>query len=256
MIKNLQKKFIRKGTLFLTALFLTYSASAYTTFTGEFTEDEHLITLEDTELTLLPEGEFASEVKEKIFGHITDKMGLSAEKIYRVKKSSMNEDVSAVSMDEVSKVLRSISKMEGMMYFSRSRKQWDVLYKNAYRIDDMENKKAVEDNLEGSAEGVVISAMMNDHTFGKNFYEISYRQNKKEFVTYMKNISTMAYGPVKAVKPGDFNMCVYVVDDGDYFIVYMGMYTDFAKVSMVEKRLRNSFMARLEAIFNWFVVQF
>ncbi len=220
----------------------------------EYKETQHILSLEDQEVTLVPDGSLASKVKERVFGSISSEMGYSAEKLYEIKKSEISEN--PVTIEDISKIMRSISKMEGMLYYSHTRKRWDILYKTAHRIDSLESKNELPDDLEGSADGVEFPVVMEDHSFGKNYYDTSYLQTKKEVAMFMRNTTTMAYGPIKAVKPGNFKLVVYAVDKGDTYDVYMAMYADFNKVSMFEKKMNNSFLARLEAVFRWFLLQF
>lgn len=215
--------------------------------------DSHVFSENDLEAKLIPQTEFADAIRTFVFGNIDpEKMGFAEEKVYRLKKSetaNKNADIRAVS-----KIMRSISKMQGMQYFSRSRKQWDELYSQAFRVEnpDLETVSAVPDVNEGDADGQKLFAFLNDHTFGESVYTISYRQNKDALLMCMENVSALSYGPVKAVKPGDFKMCVCIVDCGDEFLFYIGNYTEFKMIPALKKRLNNSFEARLEAIYNWF----
>lgn len=225
-------------------------------------EISHIFSENDLEAYFIPQTEFADEIKNFVFGKISaEKMGFAEEKIYRLPKSEIeisDENSAALDTRTVSKIMRSISKMQGMQYFSRSRKSWDELYSQAFRVEnpDSENFSAAGDLNEGDADGQEIFVFLNDHTFGESIYKISYKQNQNELLMLMENTSALSYGPVKAVKPGDFKMCVCIIDCGDEFLVYIGNYTEFKMISALKKRLNNSFEARLEAIYNWFKNQF
>lgn len=204
----------------------------------------------------VPQTEYGNNAKDFVFGK-TDmkKIGFAAEKLYCFKKENIK---TKVNTDTVSKIMRSISKMQGMQYFSRSRKEWNTLYDKAYRVENPNAKKlvAVADLTSGSADGQEIYAFLNDHTFDESVYKISYKQNQNELLMFMENYSTLSYGFVKAVKPGDLKMCVLIIDCGDCFLVYIANYAEFKIPSMMKSRLNNSFEARLEAIYNWFKNQF
>lgn len=223
-------------------------------------EISHIFSENDFEPKFIPQTEFTDAIKNFVFGKIApEKMGFAEEKLYRLPKSEIeNKTAAALDTQTVSKIMRSISKMQGMQYFSRSRKSWDELYSQAFRVEnpDSENFSAAGDLNEGDADGQEIFAFLNDHTFGESVYKISYKQNQNELLMLMENYSSLSYGPVKAVKPGDFKMCVCIMDCGDEFLVYIGNYTEFKMISALKKRLNNSFEARLEAIYNWFKNQF
>lgn len=223
-------------------------------------EISHIFSESDFEAKFIPQTEFAETIKNFVFGKVEpEKMGFAEEKLYRLQKSEIeSKNSAALDTRAVSKIMRSISKMQGMQYFSRSRKSWDELYSQAFRVEnpDSKNFSAVPDLNEDEANGEEIFAFLNDHTFGESVYKISYKQNQNELLMCMENVSALSYGPVKAVKPGDFKMCVCVIDCGDEFLFYIGNYTEFKMISALKKRLNNSFEARLEAIYNWFKNQF
>ncbi len=223
-------------------------------------EISHIFSENDFEAKLIPQTQFADSIKNFVFGKIApEKMGFAEEKLYRLPKSEIeNKNAAALDTSTVSKIMRSISKMQGMQYFSRSRKSWDELYSQAFRVENPDSKdfSAAPDLNEGDANGLEIFAFLNDHTFGESVYKISYKQNQNEFLMLMENYSALTYGPVKAVKPGDLKMCVCVIDCGDEFLFYIGNYAEFKMISALKKRLNNSFEARLEAVYNWFKNQF
>lgn len=223
-------------------------------------EISHIFSENDFETNLIPNTEFADLMKNFVFGKIApEKMGFAEEKLYRLPKSEIeNKNAAAFDTSTVSKIMRSISKMQGMQYFSRSRKSWDELYSQAFCVEnpDANDFSAAPDLNEGDANGLEIFAFLNDHTFGESVYKISYKQNQNELLMLMENYSALSYGPVKAVKPGDFKMCVCVIDCDDEFLFYIGNYAEFKMISALKKRLNNSFEARLEAIYNWFKNQF
>lgn len=223
-------------------------------------EISHVFSENDFEAKLIPQTQFADSMKNFVFGKIApEKMGFAEEKLYRLPKSEIeNKNAAALDTNTASKIMRSVSKMQGMQYFSRSRKSWDELYSQAFRVENPDSKdfSAAPDLNEGDANGLEIFAFLNDHTFGESVYKISYKQNQNEFLMLMENYSALTYGPVKAVKPGDLKMCVCVVDCGDEFLFYIGNYAEFKMISALKKRLNNSFEARLEAIYNWFKKQF
>lgn len=223
-------------------------------------EISHVFSENDFEAKLIPQTQFADSIKNFVFGKIApEKMGFAEEKLYRLPKSEIeNKNVAALDTRTVSKIMRSISKMQGMQYFSRSRKSWDELYSQAFRVENPDAKdfSAAPDLNEADANDLEIFAFLNDHTFGESVYKISYKQNQNEFLMLMENYSALTYGPVKAVKPGDLKMGVCVIDCGDEFLFYIGNYAEFKMISALKKRLNNSFEARLEAIYNWFKNQF
>ena len=206
--------------------------------------------LADGSLELLPAGEFTDDAKEFIFGSWSDKRGHAVEKLYTIPKTKFK---AGFSIQDAGVLMRSISKMKGMLYYSRSDKDWGVLYSAAYRIESEKKDEALSDETEGSADQKTIYAFMDDHTFGKGKYKITYRQSQDRLAMLMENVSPLCYGPIKAVQPGGFKMRATVIDNGDNYLVHICDYAEFKIISALKKRLNNSFDARLEAICLWFI---
>lgn len=211
---------------------------------------------------LIPQTEYSEDINKYVFGS-SEKAGFAAESLYYVKKldliaNSKSDDKTNIdtSISAVSKIMRSVSKMKGMEYYSNTRKRFDTLYLESYRIENPDSTTPVADLLDGSADGKTIYAFQEEHSFGKGVYKISYSENSKMVVMKMENLTTLSYGIIKAVKPEKCKVCVIVVDDGDGYFVWIGMSADFMSMSILEKKMNKSFQARLDAIFKWITLQF
>ncbi len=208
------------------------------------------IPIEKPELLLLPETDLSGEIKAFLLGSFSEKSGHAIEKVYTIPKTLLRENF---SIQDASVLMRSISKMQGMLYYSRSDKDWGVLYSQAHTVESAKSDKAVPDLAVGSADKKTIFAFMDDHTFGKSKYKITYRQTQNQLTMFMENVSPLCYGPLKAVQPKGFKLCATVIDSGDSFVVYMSDCVEFKIISALRQRLNNSFEARLEAICLWFI---
>lgn len=223
----------------------------------------HRITKDDFNVNLLPDSTFAADTKDFAFGNLEDSDGYIAESLYYVTKDELVEkskaqDKSTVdtSILAVSKVVRSISKMEGMQYYSNSRKRYETLYTQSFRIADADSKQAIADDTQGSADGKTIYMIQTEHNFGATTYQVSYRENANAVSMKIKNVFAMKFGIIKAVDPEDFKVVVNIVDDGDGYYIYLGMSVDMMKMSFLEKKMNKSFQARLDALYNWITYQF
>ena len=223
----------------------------------------HRLDKENSSRYLLPETEFSELTDNHAFGEYSDKVGYAAEALYYVKKSVLVENSSRAdkenvdtSIEAVSKIVRSISKMKGMEYYSNTRKRWDILYKESYRIENPDLKEPVPDLIEGSSDGKTLYAYQVEHTFGGGIYKIQYNENSKMVVMKMENLSALSYGIIKAVEPGKLRIAINIIDDGDGYFVYIGICADTIKLSVFEKKMNKSFQSRLDAIFKWITLQF
>lgn len=262
LLKKTGKIFI---SLLVTGLLASASAAA-----GDILESVketgriyHRLETDDSEIQLIPDGPYAEQIKTHVFGNYSEKMGFAAESLYYVKKSTLaekssNPDKNSIdtSLSAVSKIMRSISKMKGMLYYSNTRKRYEPLYLESYRLESADSTEPVADITGGSAEGKKMFAFLKEHTFGDGVYSVEFRENKKMICMFMENADYLCYGVIKVLKPQGCKVAVNIVDDGDGYIIFIGMSADFVKNAMIEKKMNKSFEARIDAIYDWLILQF
>jgi hypothetical protein len=224
-------------------------------------EIKHTLAKGETALLLVPDTPFAK--KAVSFNNVNDiknEPSFISESLHIIKKTELTENSknkgTDTSLDAVSRVLRSISKMKGMMYYSNSRKEWDVLYNESYMIESPDSETAVPDKTDGPADGLILYCYQNEHTFGNCKYRLDYGQSNTEVSVLFTNIEPLYYTVIRAVKTGSMNINLVVSDCGDSYLVYMVIHADIVRFSLLEKRMNNSLNSRLDAIYKWFTMQF
>jgi hypothetical protein len=171
------------------------------------------------------------------------------------KRENRRGDVGADASD-ISVILRSVSHLEGLEYFSPSRKQMRTLYEKAYVIDNVVSRKRINDPVTGSADGLSVPVIQKDLTFGEYAYQFHYRHAGAEAAFFSENIDYLRYGIFKLIKPGNLRIALIVHDFGDYLFIYGLTGADFLAVPGIEPKLRDSFTARSDAMFDWFVSEY
>ncbi|MBQ7159661.1 MAG: hypothetical protein IJS09_09615 [Treponema sp.] len=185
----------------------------------------------------------------------------SAENLYYLKKATLvanSKDKSSVdtSLDSVAKVIRSISKMKGMQYYSNGDKKWETLYHNAYMVEGANSKQRIDDQIDGNADGKTYYCLLDDNSFGDGIYQLDYHQSENEVSLCLTNVESLKVAMFKGVKPRFMKINLVVTDIGDAYLVYMVVQAKYAKISFLESRIRRSLAARVDAIYNWFKIQF
>lgn len=201
-------------------------------------ESKHLELVSDT------------EVSRKVFGEWEnlDLTALTGENLYLLPKNG-------TSIEDVSVILRSVSRLQGTEYYSNRRKRTEVLYENAYCIKSESDRTKVDDFTEGNADGQVQYCLLDDHSLGKTNYRISYTQTENEVAASFTNVSSVSYGPVRAVAKGNLVIGVVFIDCGDEYLVYMAMKADFFSLGFLEEKIKKSLLSRLDAIYGCFMKQ-
>lgn len=215
---------------------------------------------EKVELTLTPDTEYsklaaASWTSKK-------KPRLVSENLFYITKEELKNKSSDAqkadtTLSNVSKIMRSISKMKGMKYYSNTRKKWETLYHQAYVCKSVKEKKVkLADVTEGSADGLNLYCFLEDNSFGKSVYTVNYKEKADELSFQMSNAESWSYAFVTALEPKDLIINMVVVDNGDSFIIYMVLQADHTSVPFLGEKIQKSLASRIDAIYNWFTLQF
>lgn len=218
---------------------------------------------ENVSLTLTPN----TELSKKAISNWTqkEKPRFTTENLFFLKKATLvanseNPDNCDTSLDAVSKVIRSISKMKGIQYYSNGDKKWETLYHKSHLIDSLKTKKPIPDDLEGSANEKSYFCLQEDNSFGTCVYKLDYLQrnenNPKEISVCFTNAESLKYGPITAVKPGNLNLNLVVIEQDTYYLVYIYVQAKYPSIPFLESRLNRSFNARVDAIYKWFSMSF
>ena len=162
------------------------------------------------------------------------------------------------SISELSKILRSVSTMEGIKYYATGEKKWQTLYSKACFIDSPENKNQLADEeikTAISSDGIKTYCLLEDHSLGSCIYELIYFENQNEIAVNFFLVEPVKLGPVKAVKPGNLVINLVVTkenEDSDRLTLYMNVKAKYVKLSLIENRLNKSFERRIDSMYSWF----
>ena len=198
----------------------------------------------EVKLSLLPKTQLAQRIA-TLWASSSDVPSLVGENVYLIEKGN-------ITLDKASVILRSVSKMQGMQYYSNGEKKWTTLYHDAYCVSGPTEKTKIPDNTAGTADGVVQYCLLNDNSLGKTNYKVSYFQTDDEIAMQLENTTAVTYGPIKAVKPENLHINLVMTICDDYVVIYMNVKANFLSLGFLEKRMQRSLLARLDAIFNWF----
>lgn len=212
------------------------------------------------ELTLLPETVYSDKVKASMVAKESKNFPFTYEGLYLLNKQDLlkksNSTKETITIEDVSKVTRSVSKMQGMKYYSTTKKKECVLYEKAYMIADEKGSTAIPDQNTGNADGQVSYCYQDDSSFGVNRYKLNYFQSDDSLMAQFVLLDTMGLGPFKAIYPGKMVINIVVVDCGDDLLLYMNTDLDSVKFPGIKGQITDSMTSRMDAVFNWFITQF
>ena len=111
----------------------------------------------------------------------------------------------------------------------------------------------VSDPIDKLKDKLSLFVFQEDLTFGKNIYEFTYLRENNGVALVVFNSDALYYSIFKAIEKRDLNSVFIAYDAGDYVLLYVSMKAKFKKIIGLENKLKNSFMARLDAMSKWFI---
>lgn len=182
------------------------------------------------------------------------------ESLYHISKEELTKsgsgDSATIDINEVSRVLRSVSNMQGMNYYSSTKNKTLVLYEKAYMIDGENSKKKISDQNTGNANGQTSYCYQKDNSFGDIFYKLNYYQKDNTMLAVFTTTSWIGIGPIKAIAPENLKIFIYVEDAGDEILLYLCTDLDSTKFPGIKGQITESMTSRMDAVYKWFMKQF
>lgn len=211
-------------------------------------------------LSLVPESEYKELICSTLIKKTNKNFPYTNESIYLLHKKDLlatsNSDKTDITIDDVSKVVRSISKMQGMKYYSTTRKKEYVLYEKTYMIAGANDKTRVEDQNKGNADGQISYCLQDDSSFGINTYKLTYRQNEDSLWCNFTILDKMGIGPFKAIYPGKMVINILLIDCDEDILMYLNTDVDSVKYPGIKGQIVESMTSRMNAVYKWFITQF
>ncbi len=161
----------------------------------------------------------------------------------------------AAELRAVYGILGAVNTLEGVEYWSESRKTMRVFYAESYRVDGPETRRRLPDSPPPAgalpaSEGFF--AFQRDLSFGANVYRYEYRSLPGAILLESTNLTKMSYGIVPVLGPKALGVRLLVVPAEDGILFYAASSASAALVPGLKGKLENSFSNRAEALFRWF----
>ncbi|HOV37432.1 MAG TPA: hypothetical protein PLG79_01825 [Spirochaetales bacterium] len=150
-------------------------------------------------------------------------------------------------------VLRSVSTMKGLQYYSVTRGRMHTLFAESYAIAGPDNQTRIPDPLvETIPEESVVYVFQEDLTFGKNITRWVYRWEKEEFSVSSTNLTPMKYGILTMADPEQMQTHLLIQPMRDGISFYGCAVVKSIRFLGLEKRSKESLYNRIKAIYSWF----
>ncbi len=204
---------------------------------------------------LLPETPLTSEVIRQI---VHGELNIGIEGLFFSPAESMPAGYKTMNRTEkdliLYNILRSVSTLQGLEYFSASRGEMRLLFEESWAVSDADSETPLPDPLVKTipAEDVFL-VHQKDKSFGTNTQEMTFRFQSGVFILSTVNLTPMRYkGLIKVVDPGNMQSHLIVVPVEEGLLIYGTMSAQTRDVKAFMDRARNSFTNRVIALAEWY----
>lgn len=200
----------------------------------------------------LPSSPFTGVISEDI-EHISPNIGV--ETVYLLHAPGLGPDKDDIHT--IYNVLRRVSSLKGIEYYSASRERMRTFFKDFYAIDTPEDGNRIPDPVVGNVpEESSVFAFQEDLTFGKSLSHIHYRNSGPWISITISNLSILRYMLIPLIRENNMQMHIVVRVMENYVLFYGNCAVrTYDLFGLVEKK-KESFSNRIEAMFRWFRREF
>lgn len=206
--------------------------------------------VDDVVVDLAPSGDFTDMIVDELTD-LDPRVGIEIAIPIAVSDRAFTED----GILTVYNILRSVSTMEGIEYYSASRGRMRTFYHESYAIAGPDDEARIPDPVVDTIPRVdTIYVRQRDGSFGTNVQEITYRAADSTFFLSMVNTTTMVYKVVPLVTPGNLQTFLVITprpEDGTIEF-YGNLGVRVPALFGMRERARDSFYNRIVALHDWF----
>jgi len=163
---------------------------------------------------------------------------------------------SGTSLLKIYNLLRSVSRMKGIEYYSLSRKRMRTLFVESYVVDDPVSLNRLADPLvEEIYPSDCIYILQKDLTFGQNIYRSEYLHEQGILALRNQNLTPMRYLGMTLVPPMQSLTWLVLIPFEGNLLFYGLSCARTASLFGLEKKTEDAFYNRLKAIYGWFAAE-
>lgn len=224
---------------------------------GTLVREGELILFHDNGVSpsFLPETRLTAAVARKM---IAGELNIGIEGLFFTPAEELPASYSSMNPDDreliLYNILRSVSTLQGLEYYSASRDEMRLLFEESWVISDPKSKAALPDPLVNTVPAEeVIYVHQKDKSFGNNRQEMTFVAVEDALAIDILNLTPMRYkGLIRVVDPGDMQIHLIVVPTMEGLLVYGTMSGQTKDVKAFLDRARNSFTNRVIALSGWY----
>jgi len=150
------------------------------------------------------------------------------------------------------KAMTSVSTMKNLQVYSISLKRMETFIFDAYRTQTTDKKTRLPDPEVSDADRMSFTAFQNEEQTGESFARYTFVRAPGWSQVIQTNLTSLNYGIIPLVSPGDLLTAVYVVPFEDQLLVYGVTAAKTLSLFGLERSKTASLYTRMEALVTWF----
>ncbi|MGP1587478.1 MAG: DUF6675 family protein [Treponemataceae bacterium] len=202
---------------------------------------------DETSFELSPCTETVKEYQAKWEKTRDYKPNFTLESLYRIDGKNYKNKIE--ELEKIETIMRSISKLEGIQYFSQRRNKICTLYHKAYRVDSSENRNKLEDDYNINKNPIY--CFFEDNSFGEYVCKLNYGKSKNEIFLQYENQDTLGFQLIKAIKKENMLVFLDTIRCQDELLVYVFIQARADVGDIFKNKIYRSFVARSDALYSW-----
>lgn len=196
------------------------------------------------------------ELKDRVLKDYDNKivnLGIEGLFLYKdISSEKLTNNIDSYLLDFFN-IFSSVSTLQGIEYYSESRKKMRTLFKESWLIDGLDTKKKITDPQFSKLDGdKTLFTHQKDSTFGHSLSEIKLTESSDSVGMTIKNRTDLWYLIIKAIKKDNMIINLIVIPTSDGILYYGITAADTIKVKAFQDHASKSFYNRVVAFNQWF----
>ncbi|MEW6528147.1 MAG: DUF6675 family protein [Spirochaetota bacterium] len=174
---------------------------------------------------------------------------------YHTFKKPQNIKNPITSSDRLSiiNILHSVSSMQGIKYYSQTRKKLRILFTKSYIIHYPSLKQLNDPSIKHLQQVYSFYTLQEDKTFGKVVYQYIIYQIPEFILLKTENVNHIKYFSMPVVDKRKFKFFLFILDKGEDIALYCLYSIDvIGDKALPLQKVRDSLFHRSDAIILWF----
>ncbi|HON88652.1 MAG TPA: hypothetical protein PLV62_09090 [Spirochaetota bacterium] len=157
-----------------------------------------------------------------------------------------------IAMNKLFTILHAAGSMQGITYYSNSKKKVRVLYEESWIINNLQDKKKLSDPIFTTVPAQTSFMMwQKDATLGGIAYTVTLQSGTNWITSTAHNVSTVVYGIVPIIQPEHLMLRYLAIQTDEGILFYAVMSVRPLVFPGINDRYISSLQNRITAVYSW-----